>query len=256
MIIPQRRVELSDLELLNELELQHAYPNPKEDFELLSLERGEKFTNFISAQDLNPWEALSISMYADFLATSTNDVLCKIEKKPRDEGHLFYGYLLKKSLRKLPSFDYRTVFTMFSLSRSGARDKEEFYSWFEKRLNDGIQFPNFLGASRRKWPDHGLYLQIRTSSQSNARHIEPLTNKPFEDEVTFLPNATFTIEGVSRSEQTIYLLEKSCTQKADYVLKECFVLNYRDKDGEEEIEEEDTKIQYFDWSKFDLLEDE
>gem|GEM_PF-4007100 len=44
MIIPQRRVELSDLELLNELELQHAYPNPKEDFELLSLERGEKFT--------------------------------------------------------------------------------------------------------------------------------------------------------------------------------------------------------------------
>ncbi len=170
---------------------------------------------------LNRYETIIIGRYADFVATKLNGELRNPVKR-KDEGYMLYEFLLNKSLNKIPSESNSTVYVMY---QSDGAD-EELYEWYENKIGDTVQFPNFLSSSKKKWPDFGFYLQIKTCTISSGKYIGYLTNKEeLEREVLFLSNTKFRIEKIDKKQQTIFLSELSIKYQGNYLLTDLYYKN-------------------------------
>ena len=177
---------------------------------------------------LNLYEAFLIGRYADLMASQLNKEL-RNTIKSKDEGLILYEYLLNKSLRKLPSESDTTVYVMYRAD--GADD--ELYKWYQNRIGDTIQFPNFLSSSRKKWSDFGFYLQIKTCNKSSGKYIGPLTNKEeLESEVLFSSNTKFRITSVDREKETIFLSELPRKHQGNYLLTDFYYRNILKDDNQ------------------------
>jgi len=192
----------------------------------LKVQRGEIFKKAIKSNSLNDCETLLISGYADFIASYLNNELRKNYEK-RNEAYMLYEYLLNKSLKKVISQNNSVVYVMYQCGD----DEEKLYSWYENRIGESVQFPNFLSSSKMKWRGFGFYLEIKTSCKSSGKYIAPLTNKKtLEEEVTFMSNSKFKIDKVDRNKKTIFLSELSYTIQANYLLLDLYYLNIRNKE--------------------------
>lgn len=187
--------------------------------------RGKSFIEAIKRNSLNYYEAILISSYADFMASDVNGSLRSLDVCRKE--HILFEDLLNRALEKMQPESNSTVYVMFS----SCDEEEIIYQWWENRIGESIQFPNFLSSSRRKWEDHGFYLEIQTTDDSSGKYIGSLTNKEkLEEEVTFISNTSFVIKKVDRSSQAIYLAELPKGTKGKYLLKELYYMNIRDKE--------------------------
>lgn len=189
--------------------------------------RGEVFETAIRENRLNAFEVLLISGYADFIGPRVNHQL-RARSIKRDNAFLLYEYLLNKGLDKVVSEDNSTVYVMFQ--SNGERDA--LLTWFENRVGESVQFPNFLSSSRDKWTSgYDMYLEIQTNRSSSGKYIAPLTNKlEQEQEVLFKSNSKFSIESINIDTQTIHLIELDYKVQANYLLYDLFHLNIRNKE--------------------------
>lgn len=177
--------------------------------------RGNIFLDTYHGSSLNEYEALLISSYAGPVASILNDQL-RNKDEIRQE-YIAYEFLLNKSLFKIPSESNSTVFVMF---------RDNFFNWYQQRINETIQFPNFLSSSRKKWRSH-VYLEIKTNFNSAGKYIAPLTDKKeLEEEVLFISNSVFRIRNVDKKTSTIYLFEEPFGTEGKYLLSDCYELNY------------------------------
>jgi len=225
----KRQVSVADIELLKSFDNRLINDHLNYDdfsFNKLINQRGKSFVNAIKGSGLNKYEVLIISGYADFIASNLNSQLRDINCK-RDPAYMLYENLLNKSLDKLEPFSNSTVYVMYQSNG----DMDKLNLWFENRINETIQFPNFLSSSKDKWDDYGFYLQIQSSNNSCGKFIAPLTDKEdLEQEVTFKSNSKFKIESVNVDENTIYLSEIEQEYKANYLLSGLYYCNINNKE--------------------------
>jgi hypothetical protein len=205
----------------------------------LQEQRGGVFSKAIKENSLNKFEALLISGYADFIASDLNRELKYISNK-RSNEYMLYEQLLNKSLKKMKAESDATVYVMYQCGD----DENKLYSWYENRIGESVQFPNFLSSSRRKWKNFGFYLQIKTAQNSSGKYIGSLTNKEkLEEEVTFMSNTIFEISGVDRDQHTIFLTELPRKYQGNYLLTVLYYLNILNK---EEVHMESRLISFND----------
>lgn len=195
-------------------------------FENLIKQRGCNFLNAIKAHSLNKFEVLLISGYADLIASSLNREL-KTTSNKRSSEYMIYEGLLNKSLKKVKAESNATVYVMY---QSGGHESE-LYSWYENRIAESVQFPNFLSSSRRKWEGYDFYLQIETGNSSSGKYIGSLTSKEtLEEEVTFMSNTTFEVMKVDREQKTVFLTELPRKYQGNYLLTGLYYRNIRNKE--------------------------
>ncbi|MFT5918034.1 MAG: hypothetical protein ACI81T_004551, partial [Bacteroidia bacterium] len=146
---------------------------------LLKQERGQIFTDAIQRNDLNDFETLLISGYADNIAIPLNEELRNSRQK-RSEGYMHYEFLLNKALYKTEPKNDDTVYVMYEYD-----DRQKLMNWYEKRIECSVQFPNFLSSSLEKWEKNYIcFLKIKTLNEGSVgKYIAPLTNKCEEKEV-------------------------------------------------------------------------
>ncbi|MCJ8164105.1 ADP-ribosyltransferase domain-containing protein [Pontibacter sp. E15-1] len=94
--------------------------------------------------------------------------------------------------------------------------------WFNKRIGEFIQFPNFLSSSMRDFNNAATVYRIATSSSSAGRDISKIVRKPGEAEVLFLPNTIFKITGVTEK-RFVELEEVSEAPSPIVILREVFL---------------------------------
>jgi len=175
--------------------------------------RGNIFLDAYHGNSLNEYEAILISSYAGFVAGTLNDQLRR-NKDQLSKEYAEYEYLLNKSLSKLPSENNSSVRVMFNFQGT----KSKLFNWYEKRIGETIQFPNFLSSSRKRWESRA-YLEVKTNSNSAGKYIAPLTDKKeSEEEVLFMSNSVFRIRNVDKKTSIIHLFEEPFGTKGKYLL--------------------------------------
>lgn len=212
-----------DIELINK-----HFRSVDEAISIFKQKRGKVFENCMEINQLNKYEVLLISGYADFIAKNLNNILRNPFSR-RIEGFLYFEYLLNKSLSKMMSTKEDIAFVMFQNYEGEA--EFDMFNWFENRINESVQFPNFLSSSRKRWKDHNIYLEIAMTKNGMGKYIGPLTNKLIlEEEILFPSNSKFLIKGVDRKNRTIHLAEIGYQIQANYLLYDCFNRNIRNKE--------------------------
>lgn len=183
-------------------------------------DRGSEYASAILLNNLSPEEALIISDYADLFASEING---KLRNKTTLEQDLKKEQELNYALDKVEPYENSVVYVDFGVYS----DEEEIYAWFEKKIGKVVQFPNFLGSSKNKWPDRNFYLRIETRSNSSGKFIAPLTGKKHEDEVLFKSKSNFEVLRVDRLNSTIELKEVHRNKKPNNILFELYYLNQK-----------------------------
>lgn len=192
---------------------KHIYRNFKDYYNYSKEHQGDIFLDAYHGNSLNEYEAILISSYAGFIASTLNDQLRGNKDELRKE-YAEYEYLLNKSLSKLPSENNSYIRVMFNFYGS----KSRLFTWYEKRIGETIQFPNFLSSSKKRWESRA-YLEIRTNSNSAGKYIAPLTDKKeLEEEVLFMSNSVFRIRNVDKKASVIHLFEEPYGTKGKYLL--------------------------------------
>ncbi len=194
-------------------------------------DRSQNFEKIVNESTLNKFEVLIISGYADHIAKYLNNEL-RSHHNYRQDCFMLYEYLLNKALAKLKSVANSTVYVCYEANE----DKENNIQWFVNRINETVQFPNFLSSSIKKWRNCGLYLKIETCEVSSGKYIAPLTGKErMEDEVLFMSNTVFKVTQVDIENNTISLTELQRRYQGNYILYDLYYLNIKNKEVDEEL---------------------
>lgn len=205
-----------------------------EEIQSLADERGQEFVDAIRENSLNKNETILISSYADLTYKYLNGELRKVTPD-KNEAYLFYELLLNKALKKVKPENNSTVYRMVDT----CGDEEIYFSWFQARVNETVQFPSFLSSSKDKWPNYELYFEITTNENSAGKYIAWLTNKPKqEQEVLFMSNSCFLIANVDKSKNTVYLTECPYGTKGDTILVNCYEMSDIDNENEEDDQDD------------------
>lgn len=201
------------------------HPKTDKDFEcfVVSNERQRDFNDFVNVHSLNSYDVSLIRNYSGLAYDSINSMLRKFNAK-RSDSALMYEYLLNTSLAKIKPYN-DTAYVDFH----GAYN-EQIFDWFSRRINNSVQFPNFLSASNYKWKDKCLYLEIHTAVNSRGKYIAPISNVLSEQEVLFMSNSKFQIQEVLEAQKTIVLQEINNEVSANYILYDCFTSNINDRE--------------------------
>lgn len=186
--------------------------------------RGSDYAAAISLNNLTTEEALIISDYADLFGSEINR---KLIQETNIKEDLDNEKLLNQALDKLESYDMLTVHVDFGVDED---EEDEIYEWFEERVGNVIQFPNFLGSTKNKekFKNRNFYLKIITCSNSSGKFITPLTGKKLEEEVLFKSKSNFKIQKVNRGGSTVELLEVDRNNAPSNILTELYYLNQKD----------------------------
>lgn len=198
----------------------------------LLYEKGDSYIKKIKKSKLNKYEAYLICSYADFNAKKINPQLRLLDKKEISANILHEKKLLNNALSGLKRYKSSIVYGMYKTA-----DENMILDWFANRTNESIEFPNFLSTSKDKWDSADyIYFKIHTNSNSCGRNIAKLTKKEKDEkEVLFTSNSQFIISNVSKQEKEITLQEIDNRKDIDYILNDCYYLNYR-KPNEPRIE--------------------